>query len=243
MIRSLIWKEWMEQRWWLLLGCFIMVGFTAIGLQARVIEDSMIMLMAGFTGAVVLPIVIAMGLVAPEREAGTVSTLLRLPARPTVVYAVKTAMGALVVSLPLVAAMAVAWLMAGGREVPGQYVISGFLERVPMAVVVLVWTTTLGIRLSTEARVGVVGVAFLLVCMVLAVALLRVVMPMSDGRVLMFEATHWVHDFVPVHVIRSPSPGVINIGLYGWSPLQLVIAAAAWGVGAWLFGKPGRTRG
>lgn len=243
MVRSLFWKEWMEQRWWLLLGCFLMVGFTTVGLQARVIEDAMVMLVAAIIGAVVLPIVIAMGLVAPEREGGTMPTLLRLPARPVLAFAAKTAVGALAVAVPLLAAGVVAWLIAGGREIPSMSILRRFVQCVPVAVAVLIWTTVLGIRQPSEARVGIVGVAFLLTCTVVTVALARLtVFPLWSGGGI--EVVDWMLSIVPVRLVQPVGPdGAWTITLYGWSTAQLVFALVVWLIGARLFRQPGRTRG
>jgi hypothetical protein len=39
MMRSLIWKEWHEQRWQLAFGCVMLMSFAAIALRARLVSD------------------------------------------------------------------------------------------------------------------------------------------------------------------------------------------------------------
>src|SRR5687767_3135298 len=116
MWQSLIWKEWREQRWKLGFGCVLLMGFTLVGLRTRISPDEGIIGMVTFFGALLLPVLNAMGLVAAERDEGSLQTLLRLPISPKRIFLVKTAMGAIVAAAPFLACALIAFFIAGGRE-------------------------------------------------------------------------------------------------------------------------------
>jgi len=161
MWKSLIWKEWHEQRWKLGFGCVLLTTFTFVGLYTRVGSDESIMGLVAFFGAVLLPLLNAMGLVAAEREEGSFQTLIRLPISVRQVFFVKFAMAALVVALPLLASGAIALAIAGNREMPSTRLITLFILSAGSAVVTFLWTSVAGIRQPTEARAAVAGVVIM----------------------------------------------------------------------------------
>lgn len=254
MIRSLIWKQWMEQRWALALGCFVLVGFVTIGLQARLVQDSLIMNATGFIGVLVLPILVAMGLLAPERAERTLGTLQRLPVQPATVFAVKTLIGAVWVAVPLLAAGVATAILFGDREVPQGQVLLSFLRCVPAAIAVMVWTLVLGLRQPSEARVGMIGVALLVGSAALAIGVHHGLMFVIDREWISHpwplahaswrHPMQWLPQLVPVwHVRPVGSDWSIMPHGWVWSPIQLAVAAVVWLIGARRFAKPERTRG
>src|ERR1041384_1963313 len=64
MLTQLIWKQWKEQGWRVMFATVVLCGFVAIGLRARVGRDSGIVILTAALGAFILPIFIAMGLLA-----------------------------------------------------------------------------------------------------------------------------------------------------------------------------------
>ena len=57
MIAKLIWKEWREHRWKLALGCVVLMGFTLIALQARMVRDEIVVVSSLLLGGLVLLLV------------------------------------------------------------------------------------------------------------------------------------------------------------------------------------------
>jgi len=163
LVRSLLWKEWREQRWKLAFGSVTLAAFTGVGLQARLVPDEYIVLLTSFVGGWLLPVFVAMGLVAAERGEGSLHTLLALPARPWVVLAVKLLVGAAACLAPLAASAGIACLLVGGREMHVPVIVARHAASAMIAMCVLVWTVSLSIRQPTEARAGLMGAAIVLV--------------------------------------------------------------------------------
>jgi len=168
-LRQLIWKEVREQWTWALLACVVLVTFTAVGLRSRVVADAIVISMSQLLGSVALPIVVAMGLVAPQRAEGTLASLLRLPVPAWVSFAVKTVTGMAMVALPLCAATVVAWWIAAGREYETRHIVWVFHQSLWIGWGAMIWTLCVGIAQPSEARVGMVGLALLVFGVVSAV--------------------------------------------------------------------------
>src|SRR5512147_2569179 len=79
MIGSLLWKEWSEQRWKLLLGTAMLAGFTLIGLRTRLGPDIAFIAAGGILYAFVFPMFVAMDVIAGDRAEGGLGALLALP--------------------------------------------------------------------------------------------------------------------------------------------------------------------
>jgi len=158
MIKALFWKEWCEQRWKLAYGCVLLMGFVAVGLRSRLVQDDIIIIMAAGGGSVLMALLVGMGLVAAERSEGSLEMLLALPVRSWKIFAVKMAMGALVCALPIVGCMVVSLAIAGGREMSATRIIVAYLGCVAFSIVMLVWMVAFSIRQPSEARAGLVGI-------------------------------------------------------------------------------------
>jgi len=158
MIKALFWKEWCEQRWKLAYGCVLLIGFVAVGLRSRLVQDDIIIIMAAGGSSVLMALLVGMGLVATERGEGSIEMLLALPVRSWKIFAVKMAMGALVCALPIVGCMVVSLAMAGGREMSTTRIVVAYLGCVAFSIVMLVWMVAFSIRQPSEARAGLVGI-------------------------------------------------------------------------------------
>jgi ABC-type transport system involved in multi-copper enzyme maturation permease subunit len=163
MIKSLFWKEWCEQRWKLVYGCVLSMGFVAVGLRSRIVPDQGIVAMAAVGGAFLMPLLVGMGLVAAERSDGSLGMLLAIPVRPWKIFAVKMMMGTLVCVGPIVGCMALSLAMAAGREMSASRIIVPYLGGVAFSIVMLVWMVAFGIRQPSEARAGLIGIAVFMV--------------------------------------------------------------------------------
>jgi len=180
MIAKLIWKEWVEQRWKLALCCVLLAGFTAVGLRARVVEDEMVLILAGVGGCLLLPIFVGMDLLAAERAEGSLAALLALPVQPWKVLAVKLLVGVGVIVGYMLAACATAFLVAGEREVTSGRLITIFLGCACFGIVLLIWMTAFGARQPSEARAAVAGMAVLTVWLIA----LFVYKPIAGGELM-----------------------------------------------------------
>lgn len=163
MIKSLFWKEWCEHRWKLAYGCVLLMGFVAVGLRSRIVQDEVIFVFAAVGGSILMALLVGMGLVAAERSDGSLGMLLALPVRSWKIFAVKMAMGTLVCVGPIVGCMALSLAMAAGREMSANRIIVPYLGGVAFSIVMLVWMVAFGIRQPSEARAGLVGIAVFMV--------------------------------------------------------------------------------
>lgn len=163
MIKSLFWKEWCEHRWKLAYGCVLLMGFVAVGLRSRIVQDEVIVVFAAAGGSVLMALLVGMGLVAAERSDGSLGMLLALPVRSWKIFAVKMAMGILVCVGPIAGCMVLSLAMAAGREMSATRIIVPCLGGVAFGIVMLVWMVAFGIRQPSEARAGLVGIAVFMV--------------------------------------------------------------------------------
>jgi ABC-type transport system involved in multi-copper enzyme maturation permease subunit len=161
MWRSLVWKEWHEQRWRLWFGVALLTTFTVTGLRTRIMPDEQIVMFSMIVGGIFFPLMVAMGLIAPERAEGTIVRLLALPVPPWKVLAAKMVMGWVVCVAPLLASAAVAAIVAGDRELAWKDFAVIYAIAVSMSVATLAWLTAAGVRQPSEARAGIAGIAVL----------------------------------------------------------------------------------
>ena len=159
MIKPLIWKEWHEQRWKLAFGCVLLMGYTAIGLKSRLLPDEIIIFFGTTFSGWVMPMLVAMGIVAVERANGSLDTLLALPVKSWKVFTVKLLTGASVCAVPILGSMIVALLIASEREMEPSDIAIPYLCSVAFGFVMYIWIIAFGIRQPSEARVGLVGIA------------------------------------------------------------------------------------
>lgn len=163
MIKSLFWKEWCEHRWKLAYGCVLLMGFVAVGLRSRIVQDEVIVVFAAAGGSVLMALLVGMGLVAAERSDGSLGMLLALPVRSWKIFAVKMAMGILVCVGPIAGCMVLSLAIAAGREMSASRIIVPCLGGVAFGIVMLVWMVAFSIRQPSEARAGLVGIAVFMV--------------------------------------------------------------------------------
>ena len=232
-ILSLIWKEWHEQRWKLAFGCVLLMSLALIGLQARLTRDEGIVALTMALGGVLLPIFVAMGLVASERAEGTFTTLMSMPVRPHTVFAVKLVIGAALTAMPLVGAAAVTLLVAGNREMATSMIVRVYIVGIVLAVMTMIWTVCLSIRQPTEARAGMIGLGVLVFWGIVA-AVLPTVTPRPDDLVCAF---HPLAVFTWVGTDLIPGPNLLAVVLIQSFYIVLLLVWAGLRIG-----RPGRTR-
>lgn len=233
MWQALVWKEWREQRWRMGFGTALLATFTVIGLRTRLIPDEQMVSMTMIVGGILFPLMVAMGLVAPERSEGTMVRLLALPVRPWQVLAAKGLVGAAVCAAPILISGLLAMLVAGNRELPWDKLIGLYGVGTGLTLSVFAWFTAAGIRQPSEARAGIAGIImFALWAMLIGISTMI-------GVEIYHNATQveWVAMSSPfglVMLVESNAPPAAVIGI------QLAMFAAVWGWAAWRIGKPGK---
>jgi ABC-type transport system involved in multi-copper enzyme maturation permease subunit len=163
MIKPLIWKEWHEQRWKLILGCVLLIGYTAIGLQSRLWPDMFIVFSTCGWAAPFLPIFVVMGLFSVEKQDGTFERLLSLPIKVWKIFAVKLMVGGIICILPMLSSMLVSVVIAAGREMTAWRIISPYLGSMAFILTMFIWSASIGVRQPTEARSALVGIVIFIV--------------------------------------------------------------------------------
>ena len=222
-MRRLIWKEWHEQRWKLGFGCVILTAFAAIGLRSRLVPDEMLLMAVALIGATLLPVLSSMGLVAPERSDGSLHTLLALPVRAREILVAKTLMGVALCAGPMVTAMAASLLVAGGREMANQSIVDFYLMSILAILSLFMWMFAVSAHLPTEARAGLMGLAVVVCCGVVAGGVTMEVTP-----TWLWSACPWIFLFANQLHLSVASLGtsiglqsVIAVGLWLWTARQL----------------------
>ena len=162
-VRNLLWKEWREQRWKLMLGSTILAGLAGIGLWVQIVPSDEVIRLSVLVGMLLWPIFVAMGLVAYERGEGSLHSLLALPVPGELVLVVKLVVGAVACVVPLGAAAAVVAVLAGGRDVPVAEVLANYAGAAVVALSLMLWTVCFSVRQPTEGRAGLVGTLVMLV--------------------------------------------------------------------------------
>jgi len=162
MIKPLIWKEWHEQRWKLVFGCVLLMGYTAIGLQSRLWTDEGMVLTTCVWGAPFLPIFVVMGLFSMERQDRTLERLLSLPVKPWKVFSVKLVIGAVICVLPILGSMLITLFIAAGREMTAWRIIIPYLGSMGFILAMFIWSAAIGVRQPGEARAALVSLAILI---------------------------------------------------------------------------------
>jgi len=158
MIRPLIWKEWQEQRWKLVFSCLAIATFVSIGLKTRVMPDVGIFVITLMGPVLLMPIFVATGLFATEREDGTFALQQWLPVASWKVYIVKVMVGSAVVMVPILLSMALSLFLAGGREITYRLMFTAYLNGIAFALSMLVYIAVFSLKCNSEAKVFVVAV-------------------------------------------------------------------------------------
>jgi hypothetical protein len=167
MIRSLVWKEWREQRWKVVYCSIILAGFVLIGLRTRLLPDEMIIQGSMILGAFFVPLFIGMGLFATEAAEGSLNTLRSLPVQPRVLFLIKIISGALAGLIPFLIAGTIAILTAGEREITVHRTFLIYTSGYWFALALLAWIIAFGLRQPSEARVGLIGLGIVTAWVVL----------------------------------------------------------------------------
>jgi hypothetical protein len=170
-MRSLLWKEWHEQRWKLAFGSLILGAFALIGLRARVVADELLLESLCFLAVTLLPVLAGTGLVAFEREEGTFESLLSLPVAPVRIFLVKTVMGVVLTAGPVIVAAVVSLAIAGGREMSRAAITLLYLESLAATLSLFFWIFTLTVRLPTETRASLIAMAVVIMWLIVALGL------------------------------------------------------------------------
>ena len=162
MILSLLSKEWRELRWKLLGVCAIVAASVLFGAWRTSDTTNAEIAVVGTVialAAVVWPIFVSMGLVAPERASGRLSYLIALPIRPWVVLAVKTLAGTVVCVPPILVAGGIGYLIGAGEDRPPQLSLHmTMVLGVVASIMLLVWSLAFGVREQSELRAGLIGI-------------------------------------------------------------------------------------
>ena len=230
MLRMLLWKEWREQRWKLALGLIALGGFTLIGLRTRIVTDARIIAAGAVLAGFLLPLFVGMDLVAADRAAGALRSLLKLPVRPWKILLVKIALGALACAAPMLLTALIACLVAGGREMTSSRILQFYAANAGLAVALLIWITAFAVRQPTEARAGLVGLAVLFGCFLTALVY---------GQ-FYDQLPEWVvslHPVTALSVLENEGLHTLKLTL----PVQLTLALAMFLWSAFRFTRLGRT--
>jgi ABC-type transport system involved in multi-copper enzyme maturation permease subunit len=155
-MRSLLWKEWHEQSWKLAFSCVLLAATAAIGLHARIISDSDMMLWVCVIG-MLLPISYCSGLLPAERADGYFESLIALPVRPRKILLAKTILGIGMCILPLLLAMIISLAIAGNREADNAQIIGLFLRSIFASIILFMWMLALTSQLPGETRASLVS--------------------------------------------------------------------------------------
>jgi ABC-type transport system involved in multi-copper enzyme maturation permease subunit len=161
MLRSLIWKEWHEQRWKLAFACVILLSYTGIGVYTRILPDAAILLGGTVCAAILLPIFACMDLVAAERAEGSLKTLLVLPVRHWAAFAVKAAIGLLTCVAPLFANLLLFLALTNTREASNAQLVPWCVGMMAFSASAFVWMFAFGMRQPSEARAALVSIGVL----------------------------------------------------------------------------------
>lgn len=170
-MRSLLWKEWHEQRWKLAFGALILAAFAFIGLRARVIADEQLVQWVCFLAVALLPVLASTGLVPAERDDGTLETLLALPVHARRIFLAKTLVGVLLVAGPLLVTAAASLAVAGGREMSAGQMAGFYLRTTATALVLFFWMFALTVRLPNETRASLITLAILIMALLVTLAI------------------------------------------------------------------------
>ena len=233
-MRSLLWKEWHEQRWKLAFGSLILAAFALVGLRARVVADDMLLEAVCFLAVLLLAVLSSTGLVPAERDEGTLETLLALPVQPAVIFAIKTLVGVLLCAAPLILAAAVSVAIAGGREISTAAIVALYARTLAATLSLFFWMLALTVRLPTEMRASLITMGVLIMWAIVTLGL--------------FES--WDKDAGPSKLwIVDPLVFLVGFKDGKWAvslPLAVgvtaVIALALWLWAAWQLPRPQEAR-
>ena len=170
-MRTLLWKEWHEQRWKLAFGSLIVAAFALIGLRARVVADEWMLGAVCGLAALLLPVLSSTGLLPPERQERTLDMLRCLPVQPVAIFSAKLLAGAALYAVPLALALATSLAVAGGRELSSASIIALYARTLGTTLSLYAWMYALTTRLPTETRAALTTLGVLIGWMLVTLGL------------------------------------------------------------------------
>ncbi len=162
MFRSLLWKEWREQRWKAAFGAVVLGAFAAIGLKTRILPDGGVIALSFLLSTLLFPVFIGIGLVPAEREERTLPYLLRIPARSWVPLGCKLLIGALVLLLPVLSVCLVYALFGWNREVESWMILYAGPICWGISLEILIWFLAFGMKRKRQDSAAIVSVLLLM---------------------------------------------------------------------------------
>jgi ABC-type transport system involved in multi-copper enzyme maturation permease subunit len=170
-MRSLLWKEWHEQRWKLAFSSLLLAGFTFFGLHARVVSDAAVLIASSSLAIVLLPLLVGAVMVAPERETGTLQTLMALPANPLSILGAKTVVGLVACIVPILVTCLVALIVSAGREMLASTIVSVFATSLFTTLSLFFWMFSTTMRSPGETRSTLLALGVLIGWMMITLGL------------------------------------------------------------------------
>jgi hypothetical protein len=165
MLKSILWKEWREQRWKLAFGTVLLVFVTGSLAAARLTSDREIYVVIGIFGGMILALYSAMGTFAPEHTNGTTGFLAARPVNPRTVFLVKWFFGWLNFAIPIVLCCGILYFIQGRELRIGDrfYYVYMFLWGIWMSTMFYTLTCCLALRRGGEGTVGITGLAIVVI--------------------------------------------------------------------------------
>lgn len=220
-MRSLLWKEWHEQWWKLAFGSLILAAFAAIGLHARAVPDSETLEWLAVLAALLLPIMASTGLVPPERDDGTLDTLLALPVPVSKIFLVKLAFGLLLCIGPILAATLASIATAGGREVALSEMLTLSLRTAGVTLSLFIWMFTLTIRLPSETRAAMITIGILIIWVLLSAGI--------SGHSTSYIEQLWIIDpLVYLFAVGNRNEFAVPLSIAALTQTIVAVVLCAW---------------
>jgi hypothetical protein len=160
MIKSLLWKEWREQRWKMIFGAVMILFFAGSLRAARIASTDEMILVVWFVGGFLLALYNAMGAFAPERAGRTITFLVSKPIASWKVFGCKWFFGWLNVIVPIL--LSSLCLQFTARYFPVGHFIKGLFGAIALSTIFYSMSCCLAPRKSSEALVGFVGLIIFL---------------------------------------------------------------------------------
>ncbi len=228
MVRNLFWKEWHEQRWKLGFGSIILMSFVAISLRARLLPDEQVVFTVVAIAVLLLPVLVSMGLVAPERADGSLQSLRAMPVSAWTIMTIKILIGLVVSAGPVAAAAAITCLIAGGREMSVTQILVIYARCLGVVLSLMLWMLAVGVELPSESRAGMMGMGVMIIWLLVAGGLLRV-------------DISWLWALCPFGFMFQRLPAMGNIAsLWAMVGVQTLVGVGLWAWTAWRLGKEQR---
>jgi len=230
-VRSLIWKEWHEQRLALAFGCVVMGAMALLGLRARILTDIEIIIAVCAVAVTLLPIVASTALVAGEREQGTFGWLLAMPVSAQRVLIAKALVGVVLCVVPIGAAAIASVLVSGGREMESTAIWDIYFRAAVGSVAMFFWVMALTAELPSQARAALVGLG------------IYVMWGIASGGLARLESTRlaWMAAVSPLGFIGNWPEQLPTLAL--WIAFQAILAGALWRWMLWRLRSEMRTGG